>query len=521
MINSVGRDIPEEILAATGRDVFHGSFCHDGKEYKRASPMVRANLDPCRSKLTESVHDALVACGIRDGMTVSFHHHFRDGDYIVNLVMEEIHNMGIRDITICASSLGKAHDPIVPFIEDGTITSIWSSGVRGRIGEAISAGKLKNIAVMYSHGGRVRAIEEGRIHIDIAFIGAPTADECGNLRPVGGKSDCGVLSYAYADAQYADKVVAVTDTLVPFPNVPASISMVNVDYVCIVDAIGDPKKIASGAAKPTTDLRKLMMAKYCSDFVAAAPYFKDGFVYQTGVGGASIASAIYLAEEMRRKNIHMSLGLGGIATPMVRLMEEGLIEKLADTQDFDLGAVQSIREHPDRHIEITGSEYANPMNKGAYVNRLDYVILAALEVDTQFNCNVITDSTGLITGAQGGHPDTAAGAKCTIVITPLVQGRSPAVCTDVTTVTTPGETVDVIITDYGIAVNPKRPDLAEAAQSCGAPVHTIEELRDIAYSITGIPEKIRFGERVVGIVEARDGTVMDVVRQIKPFAFQK
>ena len=521
MINSVGRDIPEEILAATGRDVFHGSFCHDGKEYKRASPMVRANLNACRSKLTESVHDALVACGIRDGMTVSFHHHFRDGDYIVNLVMEEIHDMGIRDITICASSLGKAHDPIVPFIEDGTITSIWSSGVRGRIGEAISAGKLKNIAVMYSHGGRVRAIEEGRIHIDIAFIGAPTADECGNLRPVGGKSDCGVLSYAYADAQYADKVVAVTDTLVPFPNVPASISMVNVDYVCIVDAIGDPKKIASGAAKPTTDLRKLMMAKYCSDFVAAAPYFKDGFVYQTGVGGASIASAIYLAEEMRRKNIHMSLGLGGIATPMVRLMEEGLIEKLADTQDFDLGAVQSIREHPDRHIEITGSEYANPMNKGAYVNRLDYVILAALEVDTQFNCNVITDSTGLITGAQGGHPDTAAGAKCTIVITPLVQGRSPAVCTDVTTVTTPGETVDVIITDYGIAVNPKRPDLAEAAQSCGAPVHTIEELRDIAYSITGIPEKIRFGERVVGIVEARDGTVMDVVRQIKPFAFQK
>lgn len=521
MINSVGRDIPEEILAATGRDVFHGSFCHDGKEYKRASPTVRANLNPCRSKLTESVHDALVACGIRDGMTVSFHHHFRDGDYIVNLVMEEIHDMGIRDITICASSLGKAHDPIVPFIEDGTITSIWSSGVRGRIGEAISAGKLKNIAVMYSHGGRVRAIEEGRIHIDIAFIGAPTADECGNLRPVGGKSDCGVLSYAYADAQYADKVVAVTDTLVPFPNVPASISMVNVDYVCIVDAIGDPKKIASGAAKPTTDLRKLMMAKYCSDFVAAAPYFKDGFVYQTGVGGASIASAIYLAEEMRRKNIHMSLGLGGIATPMVRLMEEGLIEKLADTQDFDLGAVQSIREHPDRHIEITGSEYANPMNKGAYVNRLDYVILAALEVDTQFNCNVITDSTGLITGAQGGHPDTAAGAKCTIVITPLVQGRSPAVCTDVTTVTTPGETVDVIITDYGIAVNPKRPDLAEAAQSCGAPVHTIEELRDIAYSITGIPEKIRFGERVVGIVEARDGTVMDVVRQIKPFAFQK
>jgi len=429
--------------------------------------------------------------------------------------------LGLYFITVCASSLGKAHDPILPYIEDETITSIYSSGVRGKIGEAISNGKLKNIAVMYSHGGRVRAIEEGRIHIDVAFIGAPTADEYGNLRANGGKSSCGVLSYAYADAQYADKVVAITDTLVPFPNIPASISMVNVDYVCVVDAIGNPNKIATGAAKPTTDLRKLMMAQYCTDFVTAAPYYKDGFVYQTGVGGASIASTIYLAEHMRKDNIHMSLGLGGIATPMVRLMEEGLIDKLVDTQDFDMGAVQSIQDHPDRHIEITGSEYANPMNKGAYVNKLDYVILAALEVDTHFNCNVITDSTGLITGAQGGHPDTAAGAKCTIVISPLVQGRSPAVCTDVTTVTTPGETVDVLVTDYGIAVNPRRPDLMEAAKSCGAPLYTIEELRDIAYSIVGEPRKIKFGEKVVGIVEARDGTIIDVVRKMKDYEFEE
>ena len=519
MINAVGRNIPEEVMAATGRDVFRGSYVNDNKEYIKAAPKVRGLCDPKRSKLIGSIHEAIVKCGVRDGMTLSFHHHFREGDYVLNTVMQEIHDMGIRDLTLCASSLGKANDAILPFIEDGTITSIYSSGVRGKIGEAISNGKLKNIAVMYSHGGRVRAIEEGRIHIDVAFIGAPTADEYGNLRAVGGKSDCGVLSYAYADAQYADRVVAVTDTLVPFPNIPASISMVNVDYVCVIDEIGNPAKIASGAAKPTTDLRKQMMAKYCSDFVAASPYFKDGFVYQTGVGGASIASTIYLAEEMRRSGIHMSLGLGGIATPMVRLMEEGLIDKLVDTQDFDLGAVQSIREHPDRHIEISGSEYANPMNKGAYVNKLDFVILAALEVDTHFNCNVITDSTGMITGAQGGHPDTAAGAKCTIVITPLIQGRSPAVCTDVTTVTTPGETVDVIVTDYGIAVNPARPDLFEAAGKCGAPVYTIEQLRDIAYSIVGVPEQIRFDERVVGIVEARDGTIMDVVRKRKEFTF--
>ena len=293
MINAVGRNIPEEVMAATGRDVFRGSYVNDNKEYVKAAPKVRGLCDPKRSKLIDSIHEAIVKCGVRDGMTLSFHHHFREGDYVLNTVMQEIHDMGIRDLTLCASSLGKANDAILPFIEDGTITSIYSSGVRGKIGEAISNGKLKNIAVMYSHGGRVRAIEEGRIHIDVAFIGAPTADEYGNLRAVGGKSDCGVLSYAYADAQYADRVVAVTDTLVPFPNIPASISMVNVDYVCVIDEIGNPAKIASGAAKPTTDLRKQMMAKYCSDFVAASPYFKDGFVYQTGVGGASIASTIF------------------------------------------------------------------------------------------------------------------------------------------------------------------------------------------------------------------------------------
>ena len=221
MINAVGRDIPEEVLKATGKDIFRGSFAKEGYEYKKAAPTVRAAMDPTKSKLVDSIHDVLVKCGIKDGMTLSFHHHFREGDYVVNMVMEEVHKMGIKDITICASSLGKAHNPIVPMIEDGTITGIQSSGVRGKIGEAISAGKLKNLAIMRSHGGRVRAIEAGEVHIDIAFIGAPTCDEYGNMKANGGKSDCGVLSYAMVDAQYADKVVAITDCLVPSPNLPA------------------------------------------------------------------------------------------------------------------------------------------------------------------------------------------------------------------------------------------------------------------------------------------------------------
>lgn len=516
MINAVGRDIPEKVLQDLNMKPFAGTYARNGEEYKKAAPKVRAWMDPKESKMLDSIAEAVKKCGIKDGMTISFHHHFREGDYIVNMVMEEIHKLGVKDLTICASSLGKAHNPIVPMIEDGTITNIQSSGVRGQIGEAISTGKLKGYAIMRSHGGRVRAIESGDVHIDVAFIGAPTCDCYGNMRAVGGKSDCGVLSYAYVDAQYADKVVAITDTLVPYPNIPASISQVNVDYVVVVDEIGNPAKIATGAAKPTTDVRKLMQAEYCTQFVINTPYFKDGFSYQTGVGGASIASTISLGKIMKERGIKMGLGLGGIAGPMCELLEEGLIEKIVDTQDFDLKAIESIAKNPN-HIEITGSEYANPMNKGAYVNQLDFVILASLEVDTHFNCNVVVDSNGMVTGAQGGHPDTAAGAKCTIVIVPLLQGRTPAICTDVTTVTTPGETVDVVITDYGVAVNPARPDLLECAKAAKLPVKTIEELRDMAYAITGEPEKIKFGDRVVGVIEARDGTIIDVVRQIKDY----
>ena len=520
MINAVGRDIPEEILKITGKEVFQGNYYKDGKPFHKAGPMVTPVMNHDHDKMVKDIHEALIKCHAHDGMTVSFHHHFRDGDLVVCMVMKEIQKMGLKDITISASSLGKAHDDLVPMIEDGTITNIESSGVRGKIGEAISHGKLKGLATMRSHGGRVRALVTGETHVDIAFIGAPTCDEYGNCRGIGGKTNCGVLSYSYVDGNQADYVVAITDCLVPFPNYPAHISMTKVDYVCVVDAIGIPEKIATGAAKPTTDQRKLMMAEYCTQVVANTPYFKDGFSYQTGVGGASIASTISLTKIMKERNIKMGFGVGGLTKPMCDLLDNGMVRVLLDTQDFDLDAVQNVK-NPNHH-RISAGAYANPMNKGAFVNKLDYVILAALEVDTHFNCNVVVGSDGVITGAQGGHPDTAQGAKCTIVIAPLLQGRIPAICTDVTTVTTPGESVDIVVTDYGVAVNPARPDLLEALQAADCvPLKTIEELRDIAYSIVGEPEKVQFGDRVVGIIEARDGTIMDVVREVKPFAFRE
>lgn len=518
MKNAVGREIPDELLKAYNKTGYQGAYYREADSYRKAAPTVHGHVDPEHGKLVASIREALEKCGIRDGMVLSFHHHFRDGDYVVNMVMEEVARMGVKDITICASSLGAAHDPVAELIEQGVVTGIQSSGVRGRIGEAISHGKLKTPAIIRSHGGRVRAIEEGDVHIDIAFIGAPTSDEYGNARGVGGKSDCGVLSYSMVDAKYADQVVVITDCLVPAPNFPPSISMVDVDYVCVVDEIGNPAKIVSNVVRMTKDVRELMMAEYCTKIIAGSPFFKDGFSFQTGAGGASLAVNSMLRPIMEKENIHMGFAIGGITKPICDLLEAGLVRNIVDAQDFDLGAIESVKKNPN-HYEISTSEYADPMNKGAFVNQLDFVILGALEVDVDFNVNVVTGSDGIVRGAPGGHPDTSAGANCSIIVAPLVRGRIPTVCDSVVTVVTPGEVVDVVVTDYGIAINPKRKDLIEAYRDSGLPLKTIEELRDMAYSIVGTPEPIQFDDQIVGIIESRDGTILDVVRKIKPYTF--
>ena len=98
----------------------------------------------------------------------------------------------------------------------------------------------------------------------------------------------------------------------------------------------------------------------------------------------------------------MRFGVGGLTKPMCDLLINGQADCLLDTQDFDLDAVENLKDL--KHFRISAGAYADPFNKGAVVNKLDFVILAALEVDVNFNCNVVVGSDGVITGAQGGHP---------------------------------------------------------------------------------------------------------------------
>ena len=161
MLNAVGRDIPEEVLKETGKTVFQGSKRLNGAEYKKASVPSHARIGGSGSKVEENLTEVLQKCNAHDGMTISFHHHFREGDLVAMQVMHAIHDLGLKNIRISASSLSKAQDDLVPMIEDGTVSGIETSGVRGKIGDAISRGALQEIAILRSHGGRVRAIESG------------------------------------------------------------------------------------------------------------------------------------------------------------------------------------------------------------------------------------------------------------------------------------------------------------------------------------------------------------------------
>ena len=80
--------------------------------------------------------------------------------------------------------------------------------------------------------------------------------------------------------------------------------------------------------------------------------------------------------------------------------------------------------------------------------------------------------------------------------------------------------MDVVVTDYGIAVNPLRPDLIECLDNAGIPHVTIEELKDKAYELVGEPDPLQWDDQVVAVVEARDGSILDVIRKIKPYAFE-
>lgn len=462
------------------------------------------------TKLLPNFDAAVEASGLKDGDVVSFHHHLRNGDGVLNAVMEAIARKGIKDLTIAATSLFAVHAPLVEHIRSGVVTRLSAGFVAGPVAAAISSGALATPVRLLTHGGRARAIEAGEIRIDVAFVAAPTADPQGNLNGVVGPSACGVLGYPKVDVAHARCVVAVTDNLAPYPTCPVEIGQESVDFVVATNSIGEASGIVSGTTRPTREPAGLAIAELAARVIDASGLLVEGFSFQTGAGGVSLAAAAEVGAMMRRRGVVGGFASGGITGQHVAMLEEGLFRTLLDVQCFDLEAVRSYARDV-RHIGMSAARYARPGRRGAVVDQLDAVILGATEVDRGFNVNVTTGSHGIIMGGSGGHADTAAGAKLAIVTTRLSGGGHAKLVERVRTLTTPGATVDVVVTEAGLAVNPARPDLAARLSEAGLPVRAIDDLIAQAAREASQAPLARGEGRTVAVVEYRDGTILDTI----------
>ncbi len=510
-VNALGRELPDEIEGYGSVRPYSGQHTEPVTGRRHGPPLKVCH--PRRDKVLASIDEAIDRTGLSDGMTVSFQHYYRDGDVLLNMVLDRIAKKGIKGITVAPTAFFPVHEPVLDHVRSGVVVRMEGS-CNGPVGAGVSRGLLPGPVILRSHGGRARAMYDGELRIDVAFIAASECDPYGNLNGVNGPSAFGALGSAISDALFADQVVAVTDNLVPYPATPISIAQTLVDYVVKVDNIGYPEKIVSGTTSPTSDPVKLSIARLAADFIQSHPLFRDGVSFQAGVGGMSLATMGHVNTAMKEQKITAGFIVGGITRPVVEMLRDGTTRKVLDGQAFDPVAIGSLRDDP-RHVEVNVEFYANIHNRGNVVDMLDFGILGATEVDLKFNANVVTHSDGMLLHGIGGHQDVASGANTTIITVPLVRGRrriTPIVDT-VTTVTTPGETVDVVVTDRGIAINPRRRDLIDHYRDTELPIVTINELYDMAQKDASRLPPLETTDRIIAVVENRDGTVLDVVRQ--------
>lgn len=454
--NVLGRDVPVEINGNKAIP-FKGIGKHKPAG-RKTGPPIPTGAD-YKTKVLKNIDEALDRLELKNGMTISFHHHLRNGDVIVNLIVDKLAQRGLKDLVLAPSALFPVHEPIVEHIKNGAVSHVLGS-MNGPIGKLCTVGGMKKTAILRSHGGRYRAIQDGDLHIDAAFIAAPTADTHGNANGVHGPSACGPLGFALADSLYADKVVVISDNIVPFPTYPWSIEGGNVDYVVPIDKLGDPSKIVSGTTQITTEPDRLKIASMAAQLVRdAGLIYEPEFSFQAGAGGMSLAFIQYIADYMREKNIVADFVRGGSTQLLVNMLKEEMTRFILDGQSFDLAGVESLRNNPN-HIETNPFVSYNYHTKGCFAPRVKASVLGGTEIDLDFNVNVNTHSDGWLLHGIGGFQD-AADAYMTIITAPLYRKTNPIVVERVHTITAPGETIDAIVTDHGIAINPNRGDLLD------------------------------------------------------------
>jgi len=509
--NAAGRTVPtlvneEKVVPFKGVNGYK-------PKHRGAAPRVPTCIDYPKdgNKLVKTLKDALQKSGLKDGMTISTHHHYRNGDYIANLVFDIAAELGVKDLRWVPSAAFPCHAPIIKHLDSGVVHHIEGS-LNGPLGDYCSRGKMKGLGYLRSHGGRYRAIADGELHIDIAVMCASASDMMGNANGVNGKHPFGPMAFTKADVKYADRTIVVTDTLVDFPCYPWEIMGNDVDFVVVVDEVGDPEKIVSGTTRITKSPDRLLIAENCAKFIDAAGILKDGMNFQAGAGGTSLAFVHFVKKMMQERGIKARSMVGGSTKFLVDMMEEGLTDYIFDGQTFGLEAISSLRDNPN-HIPIGIFDIYDFHAKGNLAQMMDVIVLGSTEVDVNFNANCVTHSDGRMLHGIGGFQNCLL-AKCTMIAVPSFRDRIPVIKDEVTTLVAPNELVDVIITERGIAINPKRKDLIEATQDSGLPIKDIKELKAEVDEICGIPEKPKLSDEPVAVVEWVDGTILDMIRKV-------
>jgi citrate lyase subunit alpha/citrate CoA-transferase len=509
--NSLGRSVPT-IANGKAQVPFRGVGALEPVGRKHGPPIRSCKNYPASGdKRVPDLKTALERCGLHDGMVISSHHHLRNGDRVALMALQTAAEMGVKDLMWFPSASFPCQSPVIDLMDNGVVHHIEGS-MNGPLGAYCSEGHMRGLGVLRSHGGRWQAIQDGEINIDIAVIAAPTADAFGNADGSHGPSACGSLGFALADSIYADHVIVVTDNLVSFPCVPWQIHGNNVDYVVEVDSIGDPSKIVSGTTQLTKSPDRLLTAAYVARFIRDAEIMRDGFSFQAGAGGIALAFVGFLKDMMREAGVKARFVRGGSSQYLVDLLRDGLTDYILDGQTFDLAGVESIGSDP-RHVATSPFTSYNFHGKGNFASIVDAVVLGATEVDLSFNANVVTHSDGMLLHGIGGWQNCLA-SGCTILALPSFRDRIPVIVDEVTTITGPGELIDVVVCERGIAINPRRRDLLDAVKGTDLPIRSIEDIKNEVESLVGTPEKARVTDEPVAIIKWVDGSVIDTVWKV-------
>jgi len=508
---------------------FNGAFNPDPQEGRYWGRPVVRKIPHRKNKVTtlDEVMDV-----IRDGDIISYPHYYRLGDNGLKMIVDKLREKGKSDIIIYGNAFFDHTDPwLAEAIRDGILRGFYGNPYR-KLGAHVTAGNfLPWTSIGFSHGNRVRKLQTGEVKVRVAFGPVPIADIYGNANGLLGKEDekCGPVGLFDADTLYADYTCLLAGTVSEMLIMPTPLSMETVDFVVPVDSPSKNTGIGSGTldvAKAKANPFNAQVADNVTRVMQASGVVKDNFAFQVG-SGAGLIVLENIRQMLKKEKIQANFTIGGITYLHVEMLEEGTVRHLMHGQLFEPNTAmfQSMLNHPNHH-EITTAYYASVANKESAVNMLDLAVLSALEVDLEFNLNTVC-AGGRIIGGIGGGQDVAAGADLTIIFLPLATGKDgkgfPKVVDKVFTRTTPGEVIDVVVTEEYAAVNPAsrssyKDAILERGASFGLNLISMEELhaKSVARAegFGTIPPALPTTDEIVHAIEWRDGTLLDVIRKV-------